>query len=195
MKLFPDQKLDIREVLKDLAFYRPKRKGWTWRQPITDHQVGPFILKDTSKNLTNSVPLPAAHAFEDMDPQCAVVVTTEIASGRFEDDLRRMRMVAWHGADHIMVIRTTGQSHIDGLIEGTPEGIGGIPITRKQIRATRKALDAIEEEVGRPINFHSYVSGRAGPEMAVVFVEEGVNGAHQDPQYNIQHAPFVRRCG
>ena len=41
-----------------------------------------------------------------------------------EDDLRRMRMAAWHGADHIMVIRTTGQSHIDGLIEGTPEGIG-----------------------------------------------------------------------
>ena len=92
MKLSPDQKLDIREVLKDLAFYRPKRKGWTWRQPITDQQVGPFILKDTSKNLTNSVPLPAAHAFGDMDPQCAVVVTTDIDSGRFEDDLRRMRM-------------------------------------------------------------------------------------------------------
>ena len=81
--------------------------------------------------------------------------------------------------------------------QGTPEGVGGIPITRKQIRATRKALDAIEEEVGRPINFHSYVSGRAGPEMAVLFVEEGVNGAHQDPQYNIlyrdinMHRSFV----
>jgi D-ornithine 4,5-aminomutase subunit beta len=197
MKLSPDQKLDIREVLKDLASYRPKRKGWIWRQPVTDHQVGPFILKDTSKNLTHSVPLPAAHFFESMDPQCDVVITTEIASGRFEDDLRRMRMAAWHGADHIMVIRTTGQSHIDGLIEGTPEGVGGIPISRKQIRATRKALDAIEEEVGRPINFHSYVSGRAGPEMAVLFVEEGVNGAHQDPQYNIlyrdinMHRSFV----
>jgi D-ornithine 4,5-aminomutase subunit beta len=39
--------------------------------------------------------------------------------------------------------------------------------------------------VGRPINFHSYVSGVAGPEIAVMFAEEGVNGAHQDPQYNI----------
>ena len=96
-----------------------------------------------------------------------------------------MRMAAWHGADHIMVIRTTGQSHIDGLLEGTPEGIGGIPITRKQLRATRKALDLIEDEVGRPINFHSYVSGVAGPEIAVLFAEEGVNGAHQDPQYNV----------
>ncbi len=43
----------------------------------------------------------------------------------------------------------------------------------------------IEEEVGRPINFHSYVSGVAGPEVAVLFAEEGVNGAHQDPQYNV----------
>jgi D-ornithine 4,5-aminomutase subunit beta len=84
-----------------------------------------------------------------------------------------------------MVIRTTGQSHIDGLIEGTPEGVGGVPITRKEIRATRKACDMIEAEVGRPLNFHSYVSGVAGPEIAVLFAEEGVNGAHQDPQYNV----------
>jgi D-ornithine 4,5-aminomutase subunit beta len=43
----------------------------------------------------------------------------------------------------------------------------------------------IEDEVGRPINYHSYVSGVAGPESAVMFAEEGVNGAHQDPQYNV----------
>ena len=94
-------------------------------------------------------------------------------------------MAAWHGADHIMVIRTAGQSHMDGLIEGTPQGVGGVPITRKQVRAQRKALDIIEDEVGRPINYHSYVSGVAGPEVAVMFAEEGMNGAHQDPQYNV----------
>ncbi len=197
MKLAPNKKLDLREVLKDLAHYRPRRKGWTWRDKIKDHRVGPFVLKDTSADLWHSVPLPAAHWFGDIDPQSDCVITTEIASGRFEDDLRRMRMAAWHGADHIMVIRTTGQSHIDGLIEGTPEGIGGIPISRKQLRATRKALDAIEDEVGRPINFHSYVSGVAGPEIAVLFAEEGMNGAHQDPQYNLlyrdinMHRSFV----
>ena len=197
MKLSPDQKLDVREVLKDLDQYRPKRQGWSWRTKIENQAIGPFVYKDTSSNLTHSVPLPVAHYFADIDPQCDCVITTEIASGRFEDDLRRMRMAAWHGADHIMVIRTTGQSHIDGLIEGTPEGIGGIPISRKQIRATRKALDAIEEEVGRPINFHSYVSGLAGPDIAVLFAEEGVNGAHQDPQYNVlyrdinMHRSFV----
>ena len=197
MKLVPEKKLDIEELLRDLDQYRPKRKGWTWRRRIADQVIGPFVYRDTSAKLTHSVPLPAAHDFDGIDPQCDMVITTEIASGRFEDDLRRMRMAAWHGADHIMVIRTTGQSHIDGLIEGTPEGIGGIPVTRKQIRATRKALDAIEEEVGRPINFHSYVSGVAGPEIAVLFAEEGVNGAHQDPQYNVlyrdinMHRSFV----
>jgi D-ornithine 4,5-aminomutase subunit beta len=197
MKLSPDARLDMAEVLKDLEHYRPKRYGWSWRRRVDNHRLGAFVYKNASADLKNSVPLPSAHAFGDIDPQCDFVITTEIASGRFEDDLRRMRMAAWHGADHIMVIRTTGQSHIDGLIEGTPEGVGGIPITRKQIRATRKTLDAIEEEVGRPINFHSYVSGLAGPEMAVLFAEEGVNGAHQDPQYNVlyrninMHRSFV----
>ncbi len=197
MKLDPDKKLDVQEVLQDLEHYRPRRKGWSWRRKVEDQQIGPFTYKDSSKSLEQSVPLLAAHYFGGIDPQCDMVITTEIASGRFEDDLRRMRMAAWHGADHIMVIRTTGQSHIDGLIEGTTEGIGVIPISRKQLRATRKALDAIEDEVGRPINFHSYVSGVAGPEIAVLFAEEGVNGAHQDPQYNVlyrdinMHRSFV----
>ncbi len=197
MKLSPAQKLDIRDVLKGLEHYRPRRKGWTWRKRLTEHAVGPFTYCDAAPDLQRSVPLAAAHEFGGIDPQGDMVITTEIASGRFEDDLRRMRMAAWHGADHIMVIRTTGQSHFDGLIEGTPEGVGGIPVTRKQLRATRKALDAIEDEVGRPINFHSYVSGLAGPEMAVLFAEEGVNGAHQDPQYNVlyrdinMHRSFV----
>ncbi len=184
MKLDPEKKLDIEAVLRDLADYRPRRKGWTWRRKVEDQQIGPFVYRDSAQSLERSVPLPAARAFGGIDPQSDLVITTEIASGRFEDDLRRMRMAAWHGADHIMVIRTTGQSHVDGLLEGTPEGVGGVPVTRKQLRATRKALDAIEDEVGRPINFHSYVSGLAGPEIAVLFAEEGVNGAHQDPQYN-----------
>ncbi|NLA59910.1 MAG: LuxR family transcriptional regulator [Firmicutes bacterium] len=184
-RLDPSKKLDVREILRDLENYRPRRHGWTWRKKVSDNKVGPFRYKETSESLERSVPLPAAKYFGGIDPQPDCVITTEIASGRFEDDIRRMRMAAWHGADHMMVIRTTGQSHIDGLLEGTPEGVGGIPITRKQLRATRKALDLIEDEVGRPINFHSYVSGVAGPEIAVLFAEEGVNGAHQDPQYNV----------
>ena len=183
--LEPNEKLDFERLLEGIDGYRPRRKGWTWRQRLERQELGPFEYHETSEPLARSVPLPAAHYFGDIDPQPDCVVTTEIASGRFEDDIRRMRLAAWHGADHMMVIRTAGQSHMDGLLEGTPEGVGGIAVTRKQVRATRKALDLIEDEVGRPINFHSYVSGVAGPEMAVMFAEEGVNGAHQDPQYNV----------
>ncbi|WP_243108716.1 D-ornithine 4,5-aminomutase subunit OraE [Clostridium rectalis] len=184
-KLNSNKKLDIDEILKDLDKYEPKWRGWHWREPYKEGKIGEFYFKEISKPLKNSQPLPAARSFNNIDPQPLPVITTEIASGRFEDDLRRMRMAAWHGADHLMVIRTAGQSHFDGLIEGTPEGVGGVPITRKQVRATRKAIDLIEKEVGRKINFHSYVSGVAGPDIAVMFAEEGVNGAHQDPQYNV----------
>jgi len=183
--LDPDEKLDLEQILDGIEDYRPRRRGWTWRKRVKDQKLGPFSYRETSESLTRSVPLPAAKYFGNIDPQPDCVVTTEIASGRFEDDVRRMRMAAWHGADHIMVIRTAGQSHMDSLLEGTPEGVGGIAVTRKQVRASRKALDLIEDEVGRPINFHSYISGVAGPEMAVMFAEEGVNGAHQDPQYNV----------
>jgi len=184
-RLDPDSAIDVREILKDLERYRPRRRGWTWRKPAPGLKMGDFVYHDASEPLKRSVPLPPAHHFGGIDPQPAPVITTEIASGRFEDDIRRMRMAAHHGADQIMVIRTAGQSHFDSLIEGTPQGVGGVPITRKQVRAQRKALDLIEDEVGRPINYHSYVSGVAGPEIAVMFAEEGVNGAHQDPQYNV----------
>lgn len=185
MKLKHNEKLDIENILKDLDQYRPKRRGWTWRTTEQNLQMGPFEYHDATKPMENGIGLPSSKYFNGIDPQPQPVITTEIASGRFEDDIRRMRMAAWHGADHIMVIRTAGQSHMDGLIEGTPQGIGGVPITRKQVRAQRKALDLIEEEVGRPINYHSYVSGVAGPDVAVMFAEEGINGAHQDPQYNV----------
>ena len=184
-RLNPDAPIDVRGILEGLENYRPRRRGWTWREPAPGLELYGFTFRDASKPLVRSVPLPPAHHFGNIDPQPGPVITTEIASGRFEDDIRRMRMAAYHGADHIMVIRTAGQSHFDGLIEGTPQGVGGVPITRKQLRAQRKALDLIEDEVGRPINYHSYVSGVAGPEIAVLFAEEGVNGAHQDPQYNV----------
>ena len=181
-----NEKLNIEKIFTDLENYHPRRRGWTWRKGRGEkREIGGFEYYETTESLKQSTPLPAAHYFGDIDPQPGPVITTEIASGRIEDDIRRMRMAAWHGADHLMVIRTAGQSHMDGLLEGTPQGVGGVPITRKQVRAQRKALDIIEDEIGRPINYHSYVSGVAGPEIAVMFAEEGVNGAHQDPQYNV----------
>ena len=186
IRLQPEERLDIRKILDGLEDYHSPKRPWHWREEAgVPRKVGDFTYYEASKPLERSLPLPGSRGFGFIDPQADCVITTEIASGRFEDDVRRMRMAAWHGADHIMVIRTAGQSHIDSLMEGTTQGIGGIPVTRKQCRATRRALDLIEDEVGRPINFHSYVSGVAGPDIAVMFVEEGVSGVHQDPQYNV----------
>ena len=56
---------------------------------------GPFEFHEISKPLKQSVPLPPARFMEDIDPQPMQTITTEIASGRFEDDIRRMRMGAW----------------------------------------------------------------------------------------------------
>lgn len=181
----PGEKLDVDYILADLKHYCPRRRGWSWRLAVPVKNEGPFTYLQVSEGLKSGQALPAAGFFGGINPQPECTITSEIASGRFEDDLRRMRMAVFNGADHIMVIRTAGQSHFDGLIEGTPEGVGGVPISRKQLRATRKALDLMEDEVGRPVNLHSYVSGVAGPEVAVLFAEEGVNGAHQDPQYNV----------
>lgn len=32
-KLEPNEKLNIRELLKDLDKYEPRRRGWHWREP------------------------------------------------------------------------------------------------------------------------------------------------------------------
>jgi D-ornithine 4,5-aminomutase subunit beta len=133
----PKDKLDIRHILSNLENYRPRRRGWVWRDqgPI---ELGQFSYVQASPSLKHFIPLPSARNLGDIDPQPDATITTEIASGRFEDDIRRMRMAAWHGADHIMVIRTAGQSHMDGLLEGTPQGVGGVPITRKQVELKEK---------------------------------------------------------
>lgn len=183
IRIDPQTPLPVDAILEGLEHYRTGRRRWTWR--LSASLTTPFTYRQVSQELAAGGRLQSAAYLGGLDPQPDCTISAEIASGRFEDDLRRMRMAAWHGADHIMVIRTLGQSHYDGLIEGTPEGVGGVPISRKQLRATRRALDIIEAEVGRPINLHSYVSGLAGSEMAVLFAEEGVAGAHQDFQYNI----------
>ena len=101
--------------------------------------MGPFTYQDCAKPLEQSVPLPSAKYFGDIDPQPDCVITTEIASGRFEDDIRRMRMAAWHGADHLMVIRTAGQPPV---AEGQ----------RLHVHITRDALHPFHRESGRRLD-------------------------------------------
>ncbi len=36
MKLQPNEKINIEEILKDLENYSPKRKRWTWRKKLPE---------------------------------------------------------------------------------------------------------------------------------------------------------------
>ena len=96
MVLNKNEKLDVREILKDLEHYEPRRRGWHWREAAPNLTMGPFTFHDMSKPLKQGIGLPPAKFFDNIDPQPQPVITTEIASGRFEDDIRRMRMAAWH---------------------------------------------------------------------------------------------------
>jgi D-ornithine 4,5-aminomutase subunit beta len=42
MILDRNEKLDVREVLKDLDKYEPRRHNWTWREPAPNLKMGPF---------------------------------------------------------------------------------------------------------------------------------------------------------
>ena len=63
MTLKPNEKLDVRNILKDLDKYEPKRRGWTWRKPAPNLEMGPFTYHDVSEPLKQSVGLPPAQYF------------------------------------------------------------------------------------------------------------------------------------
>ena len=53
MTLKPNEKLDVRNILKDLDKYEPKRRGWTWRKPAPNLEMGPFTYHDVSVQNNN----------------------------------------------------------------------------------------------------------------------------------------------
>ena len=76
MKLKPNEKLDVEQLLTDLEHYRPKRHGWHWRKKTPNAHIGPFLFKQMSENLEQSIPLPAAKYFGNIDPQPDCCITT-----------------------------------------------------------------------------------------------------------------------
>ena len=90
-----NEKLDIDYILKDLEHYPPRKHRWNWRTPAPGLKMNAFTYQECSEPLKNSVPLPSAKYFDNIDPQPQPVITTEIASGRFEDDIRRMAEAAF----------------------------------------------------------------------------------------------------
>ena len=52
--LSPDKPIDVAEILKDLENYRPRRRGWTWRKPVENLHMGPFVYHDCTEPLTST---------------------------------------------------------------------------------------------------------------------------------------------
>ena len=54
MKLKPNEKIDVKTILKDLEYYRPKRRGWVWREK-KDIKIGDYSYKECSDSLKNYI--------------------------------------------------------------------------------------------------------------------------------------------
>ena len=68
MTLKPNEKLDVRNILKDLDKYEPKRRGWTWRKPAPNLEMGPFTYHDVSPGqVLRRYRPPAASGHHDRD--------------------------------------------------------------------------------------------------------------------------------
>lgn len=50
MKLKPNEKIDVKAILKDLEYYHPKRRGWVWREK-KDIKIGDYSYKECSDSL------------------------------------------------------------------------------------------------------------------------------------------------
>ena len=45
MILKHNEKLDVREIIKDLDKYEPRRRGWHWREPVPNLEMGPLYIR------------------------------------------------------------------------------------------------------------------------------------------------------
>lgn len=39
------EKMNIEEIMDNLENYRPRRRGWHWREGISEQEIGPFTYK------------------------------------------------------------------------------------------------------------------------------------------------------
>ncbi|MBM4343609.1 MAG: D-lysine 5,6-aminomutase subunit alpha [Deltaproteobacteria bacterium] len=115
-------------------------------------------------------------------PLCYVIVAT----GNIFEDVVQARVAARQGADVIAVIRSTGQSLLDYVPEGTTtEGYGGTYATGANFALMRRALDEVGAELGRYIRLCNYASGLCMPEIACLGGQERLDMMLNDALYGI----------
>jgi len=109
-----------------------------------------------------------------------------VATGNIFEDVTQARSAVLDGADIIAVIRSTAQSLLDYVPQGTTtEGFGGTYATQANFRLMREALDEVGKEVGRYIRLTNYCSGLCMSEIAALASIEGLDCLLNDAMYGI----------
>lgn len=109
-----------------------------------------------------------------------------VASGNIFEDVVSAKVCVDAGAQVIAVIRSTAQSLLDYVPEGTTtEGYGGTYATQANFRVMRQALDEASKEAGRYVRLCNYASGLCMPEMAVLGAVERLDMMLNDALYGI----------
>lgn len=109
-----------------------------------------------------------------------------VASGNIFEDTVQARVAARAGAQVVAVIRSTAQSLLDYIPEGTTtEGFGGTYATQANFRVMRGALDEASEDLGRYVRQCNYASGLCMPEMAALGAVERLDMMLNDALYGI----------
>ena len=109
-----------------------------------------------------------------------------VASGNIFEDRTAAVAAAEAGAQIIAVIRSTGQSLLDFVPEGsTTEGFGGTYATQANFRIMREALDDVSQRLGRYVMLTNYASGLCMPEIAALAALERLDMLLNDSMYGI----------
>ena len=109
-----------------------------------------------------------------------------VATGNIFEDVTQAKSAVLDGAEIIAVIRSTAQSLLDYVPQGTTtEGFGGTYATQANFRLMRTALDELGNEIGSYIRLTNYCSGLCMSEIAALGALEGLDCLLNDAMYGI----------
>lgn len=109
-----------------------------------------------------------------------------VATGNIFEDVTQAKSAVLDGADIIAVIRSTAQSLLDYVPNGTTtEGFGGTYATQANFRLMRQALDELGVQLNKYIRLTNYCSGLCMSEIAALAAWEGLDCLLNDAMYGI----------
>ncbi len=109
-----------------------------------------------------------------------------VATGNIFEDVTQAKSAALDGADIIAVIRSTAQSLLDYVPQGTTtEGFGGTYATQANFALMRRSLDELGKDLGRYIRLTNYCSGLCMSEIAALASIEGLDCLLNDAMYGV----------